>query len=82
MKQSKGHVHIKLKALGYLIKYIPQGEKELVLDETTSLKKLKIKIGIPQNCSIGYVVNGIVVKEDYVLNNGDHITFVMLISGG
>lgn len=73
---------VRISALGNIKKYIPQGEKEIEVEQGTTLRKLKGLAGIPENLAVGYVVNGTAVSQDYKVSENDTVLFVMLVGGG
>ena len=73
---------IDLNVLGSIKKYIPEDLKQIEIDEGTTIKQLKVKAGIPQNLAVGYVVNGMAVNQDYVIEQNDDVTLVMLMNAG
>lgn len=52
------------------------------LEDHSSVGNLLNTLGIPDSQSLFYVVNGISVEDNYLLNNNDRIDLIPVISGG
>jgi len=73
---------VNVRAIGILKKYICKEESQIEIKKDISLRDLKRITGIPQNLSIGFVVNNLAVDQNYQIKDKDIITFVMLVCGG